>query len=68
MNTQKEAGLNHLKSPVSLDIIIVGAGLSGLAAAVSCSLSGHKVTIFESATVLQEVGYKTRAIQNLRSY
>jgi salicylate hydroxylase len=55
MDDQEHAGLNHLKSPVSLDIIIVGAGLSGLAAAVSCSLSGHKVTIFESATALQEV-------------
>ncbi|RGP75345.1 FAD binding domain-containing [Fusarium longipes] len=56
MEDQEHASLNHLKSPVSLDIIIVGAGLSGLAAAVSCSLSGHKVTIFESATALQEVG------------
>ncbi|KAJ4129073.1 hypothetical protein NW768_007604 [Fusarium equiseti] len=48
--------LGHRKSPVPLNIIIVGAGLSGLASAVSCSLSGHKVTIFESATALQEVG------------
>lgn len=45
----------HPKSPVSLDIVIVGAGLSGLGAAISCSLSGHKVTVYESATELQEV-------------
>ncbi|KAM0237866.1 hypothetical protein ACHAP5_008874 [Fusarium lateritium] len=56
MENAKANGPSHLKSPVSLDIIIVGAGLSGLAAAVSCSLSGHKVTIFESAAALQEIG------------
>lgn len=55
--TTAEVGkMDHLRSDVSLDIIIVGAGLSGLATAISCSLSGHKVTVFESATALQEVG------------
>lgn len=47
---------NHPKSPVSLDIVVVGAGLSGLAAAVSCALSGHRVTVFESAPALLEIG------------
>ncbi|KAL6922255.1 hypothetical protein FSST1_006281 [Fusarium sambucinum] len=56
MSNHIKAELSHPKSPLPLDIIIVGAGLSGLAAAVSCSLSGHRVTIFESATALQEVG------------
>ncbi|KAI1199280.1 hypothetical protein F5X97DRAFT_297301 [Nemania serpens] len=46
----------HPKSPVALNIIIVGAGLSGLAAAISCTLSGHNVTVFESAKELQEFG------------
>ncbi|KAK7403073.1 hypothetical protein QQX98_011184 [Neonectria punicea] len=46
----------HLKSPVSLDVIIVGAGLSGLAAAISCALSGHNVIVFESTGELSEVG------------
>ncbi|KAI1173472.1 hypothetical protein F4777DRAFT_557860 [Nemania sp. FL0916] len=40
----------------TLDIIIVGAGLSGLAAAISCALAGHAVTVFESANKLQELG------------
>jgi 2-polyprenyl-6-methoxyphenol hydroxylase-like FAD-dependent oxidoreductase len=40
---------------VCLNIIIVGAGLSGLATAISSALSGHDVTIFESANALQEV-------------
>ena len=38
-----------------LDIIVVGAGLSGLATAIAASLSGHSVTVFESAKELQEV-------------
>lgn len=43
-------------SATKLDVIVVGAGLSGLAAAISTSLSGHNVTVFESARELQEVG------------
>jgi salicylate hydroxylase len=43
-------------SATKLDVIIVGAGLSGLAAAISTRLSGHNVTVFESAKELQEVG------------
>ncbi|KAI9172761.1 FAD-dependent monooxygenase OpS4 [Paramyrothecium foliicola] len=46
----------HPKSPIQLDIIIVGAGLSGLASAVAARLSGHHVTVFESAKELREVG------------
>lgn len=44
------------QSPVKLDIIIVGAGISGLATAISSALSGHNVTVFESAKELLEVG------------
>ncbi|TGJ78511.1 hypothetical protein E0Z10_g10251 [Xylaria hypoxylon] len=46
----------HVKSPVALNIIVVGAGLSGLATAISSTLSGHNVTVFESAKELQEFG------------
>lgn len=43
------------KSPVQLDVIVVGAGISGLATAISTALSGHNVTVFESAKELLEV-------------
>ncbi|KEY79094.1 monooxygenase [Aspergillus fumigatus] len=39
-----------------LHIIIAGAGLGGLAAAVSCALAGHTVEVVEQAKELVEVG------------
>lgn len=39
-----------------LDIIIVGGGLAGLAAGISCALAKHKVKILEGAKQLTEVG------------
>ncbi|KIW23274.1 uncharacterized protein PV07_11485 [Cladophialophora immunda] len=43
-------------SRVRLNTIIVGAGLGGLAAAISLARKGHKVTVFEQAPELGEVG------------
>ena len=38
------------------NILIVGAGLGGLAAAIAASLEGHEVVVLEAASKLAEVG------------
>lgn len=38
-----------------LQIVIIGAGLSGLAASIQCALAGHYVKVLESAKELAEV-------------
>ncbi|KAL0466021.1 hypothetical protein QR685DRAFT_575644 [Neurospora intermedia] len=40
----------------SLDVIIVGAGIAGLAAGISLRRAGHKVRIFERSELNNEVG------------
>ncbi|KAF6814664.1 FAD binding domain-containing protein [Colletotrichum sojae] len=55
-DTENMTSTPHVKSPIKLDIIVVGAGLSGLATAVAAALSGHNVTVYESAKELLEVG------------
>ncbi|KAK2008886.1 FAD binding domain-containing protein [Colletotrichum eremochloae] len=56
MLSTRERVTEHIKSAIQLDIIVVGAGLSGLATAVAAALSGHRVTVFESAKELLEIG------------
>ncbi|KAK7928297.1 FAD-dependent monooxygenase OpS4 [Apiospora marii] len=41
---------------VRLDVIVVGAGLGGLATAISIAQSGSRVTVFDAAKELQEIG------------
>jgi salicylate hydroxylase len=43
-------------SPLKLNITIIGAGLGGLSAAISCALAGHTVRVLESAQQLAEIG------------
>lgn len=43
------------RSRIRLNIIVVGAGLGGLAAAIALARRGHNVTVFEQAPELGEV-------------
>ncbi|OOQ86279.1 salicylate hydroxylase [Penicillium brasilianum] len=47
---------NSQTAHVRLNIIIVGAGLGGLATAIALATTGHTVTIYEQAAELGEVG------------
>jgi 2-polyprenyl-6-methoxyphenol hydroxylase-like FAD-dependent oxidoreductase len=44
------------QSPIQLDVAVVGAGIGGLASAISVAQAGYNVIVFESAKELAEVG------------
>ena len=44
------------KASFALDIIVVGCGIGGLAAAFCLAQAGHRVTIIESSPVIGEIG------------
>lgn len=44
------------RAAVSLNIIVVGAGLGGLAATYSLAQAGHRVTLLEAASAIGDVG------------
>jgi 2-polyprenyl-6-methoxyphenol hydroxylase-like FAD-dependent oxidoreductase len=41
--------------PASLNVVIVGGGIGGLAAAIAIRLAGHNVTVLEMAEDIEEV-------------
>ncbi|KFY18661.1 hypothetical protein V493_08433 [Pseudogymnoascus sp. VKM F-4281 (FW-2241)] len=44
-------------SGISLNILIIGAGLAGLSTAITLSQTGHDVTVLEKSESKKEVGY-----------
>ncbi|KZT03048.1 FAD/NAD(P)-binding domain-containing protein [Laetiporus sulphureus 93-53] len=53
------------KAPLQLHVLIVGCGLGGLAAAHCIAQAGHKVTLFESAPAIGEVGAGIQVSPNI---
>lgn len=47
-----------------MQVIIVGAGLGGLGAAISILLAGHDVTVLESASEIGEIGAGIQVLPN----
>ena len=47
-----------------LKIVIVGAGIGGLAAAIGLARNGHQITVYERLSSTSEVGYAFRITPN----
>ncbi|KAG2064822.1 FAD/NAD(P)-binding domain-containing protein [Suillus decipiens] len=70
MSTQESKTVSSDVGPVktkllSLDIVVVGCGLGGLAAAYCLAQGGHKVTILEAAPAIADVGAGVQASPNV---
>ena len=55
----------YAKAPLQLHILIVGCGLGGLAAAHCLAQAGHRITLFESAPAIGEVGAGIQVSPNI---
>ena len=56
---------NSNPSSLALDVLVVGAGLGGLAVGIALARKGHAVTIFEQAPQMGEVGSSETCLVNI---
>jgi NADPH-dependent 2,4-dienoyl-CoA reductase/sulfur reductase-like enzyme len=52
----KAEGYPFIGEPTGIKVIIVGAGLGGLACAIECRRKGHDVIVFENAPEIMRIG------------
>nr|RBR00769.1 hypothetical protein FVER53263_11006 [Fusarium verticillioides] len=64
MPTYKIQEVTERSDPSRLHVVIVGAGLGGLGAAIAVRLAGHDVTVLESAPAIGEVGAGIQVLPN----
>lgn len=57
--------MSTTQAPLQLHILIVGCGLGGLAAAHCLAQAGHKITLFESAPAIGEIGAGIQVTPNV---
>ncbi|KAJ6111208.1 Monooxygenase FAD-binding [Penicillium sp. IBT 16267x] len=53
------------RAKLPLDVIVVGAGIGGMAAALTLGLRGHRVVVLEAAPKLMEVGAGIQVSPNM---
>jgi phytoene dehydrogenase-like protein len=53
----KAEGYPFIGKSTGLNVIVVGAGLGGLACAIECRRKGHNVIVFENAPEIMRIGF-----------